>query len=94
MSDEVPAKKSSALEADAEGGDGDDEEHTAQKQKTTLVVTSGVLNVKNCSTMYVIQPYRSKGKNWLLKNGSATDANQRLGQYTYTQQTTNTNPIG
>ena len=26
MSDEVPAKKSSALEADAECGDGDDEE--------------------------------------------------------------------
>ena len=47
MSDEVPAKLSSALEADAEGGDGDDEEQYS-----------------------------------------------RDGLYTYTQQTTNTNPIG
>ena len=68
--------------------------NTAEKKKTTCVVTSGVLNVKNCSTMFVIQPDMSKGKNGVLKNGNAIDANQRLGLYTYTQQTTNTNPIG
>ncbi len=36
MSDEVPAKKSSALEADAEGDDGDDEEQYSREEEDHL----------------------------------------------------------